>query len=57
MMAIPNIAGRYRGVRTETSDIERDRGITILARTFSVQHRATKINVIDMPGNAGELAS
>jgi GTP-binding protein len=36
----------------DSSDQERERGITILAKNISVRHRDTKINVIDTPGHA-----
>ena len=36
----------------DSGDLERERGITILAKTTSVQYRGTKINIIDTPGHA-----
>lgn len=36
----------------DSGDIERERGITILAKTTSVRYRGTKINIIDTPGHA-----
>jgi GTP-binding protein len=36
----------------DSNDLERERGITILAKNVSVQYRDTKINVIDTPGHS-----
>jgi GTP-binding protein len=36
----------------DSFDLERERGITILAKTTSVRYRDTKINIIDTPGHA-----
>jgi len=36
----------------DSNDLERERGITILAKNVSVRHRGVKINVIDTPGHA-----
>ncbi|MCL2331935.1 MAG: GTP-binding protein, partial [Actinomycetia bacterium] len=36
----------------DSNDQERERGITILAKNFSIRYRDTKINVIDTPGHA-----
>jgi GTP-binding protein len=36
----------------DSSDLERERGITILAKNVSVRHKGIKINVIDTPGHA-----
>lgn len=36
----------------DNTDIERERGITILAKTTSVVYKETKINIIDTPGHA-----
>ena len=36
----------------DSNDLERERGITILAKNMSVQYNDTKINVIDTPGHA-----
>ncbi len=36
----------------DNNDIERERGITILAKNTSVRYNNTKINIIDTPGHA-----
>ena len=36
----------------DSNDIERERGITILAKTTSVMFNDTKINILDTPGHA-----
>ncbi|MFA7287734.1 MAG: GTP-binding protein, partial [Melioribacteraceae bacterium] len=36
----------------DSNDIERERGITILAKNISIPYKEHKINVIDTPGHA-----
>ena len=36
----------------DSGDIERERGITILAKNCSCMHKGVKINVVDTPGHA-----
>ena len=36
----------------DSNDIERERGITILAKNTAVMYKGTKINIIDTPGHA-----
>ena len=36
----------------DSNDIERERGITILAKNTSLMHNGVKINIIDTPGHA-----
>ena len=36
----------------DSNDIERERGITILAKTTAVQYEDTRINILDTPGHA-----
>ena len=36
----------------DSNDLERERGITILAKNLSVIYKGTKINIIDTPGHA-----
>ena len=36
----------------DSGDIERERGITILAKNTAIQYGDTKINIVDTPGHA-----
>ena len=36
----------------DSNDIERERGITILAKCTSVEHNGMRINIVDTPGHA-----
>ncbi|MEO8245294.1 MAG: GTP-binding protein, partial [bacterium] len=51
-------SGSYRDNQTVTeramdsNDIERERGITILAKCTSVEHNGIRINIVDTPGHA-----
>ncbi len=36
----------------DSNDLERERGITILAKNTAVRYKGTKINIIDTPGHA-----
>jgi GTP-binding protein len=36
----------------DSNDLEREKGITILAKNTSVRYRGTKINIIDTPGHS-----
>ena len=36
----------------DSNDIERERGITILAKNISVNYKDCKINIIDTPGHS-----
>lgn len=36
----------------DSNDLERERGITILAKNMSVYYKNTKINIVDTPGHA-----
>jgi GTP-binding protein len=36
----------------DSNDLERERGITILAKNTAINYRGTKINIVDTPGHA-----
>ena len=36
----------------DSNDLERERGITILAKNTAIQYKDTKINIVDTPGHA-----
>ncbi|HQH63744.1 MAG TPA: GTP-binding protein, partial [Clostridiales bacterium] len=36
----------------DSNDLERERGITILAKNTAIHYRGTKINIVDTPGHA-----
>ena len=36
----------------DSNDLERERGITILAKTTGVRYRGVKINIVDTPGHS-----
>src|SRR5450631_46613 len=36
----------------DSNDLEKERGITILAKNTSVRYKGTKINIVDTPGHA-----
>lgn len=36
----------------DSGDLERERGITILAKVTSIEHNGTRINIVDTPGHA-----
>jgi GTP-binding protein len=45
--------GQLQGDRIlDSNDLERERGITILAKNIAIPYRGIKINVIDTPGHA-----
>lgn len=55
---ILKFAGTFRenqdtsNISMDSNDIEKERGITILAKTTSVIYENTKINILDTPGHA-----
>ena len=36
----------------DSNELERERGITILAKTTAIEHRGCRINIVDTPGHA-----
>src|SRR5260221_6910434 len=36
----------------DTNDLERERGITILAKNAAIRYKGVKINIVDTPGHA-----
>jgi GTP-binding protein len=45
--------GQLKGERIlDSNDLERERGITILAKNIAIRYGDTKINLIDTPGHA-----
>ena len=36
----------------DSNDLERERGITILAKNTSIRYRGTKVNIVDTPGHS-----
>jgi GTP-binding protein len=51
-------SGRYRDTQLvgeqilDSNDLERERGITILAKNIAIPYKGVKINIIDTPGHA-----
>ena len=51
-------SGRYRDTQLvgeqilDSNDLERERGITILAKNIAIPYNGVKINIIDTPGHA-----
>jgi GTP-binding protein len=51
-------SGRYRDTQLvgeqilDTNELERERGITILAKNIAIPYQGVKINIIDTPGHA-----
>src|SRR6201982_2017924 len=49
---LERLAGGQHGLILDSNDIERERGITILAKNIALKLGAAKVNIIDTPGHA-----
>jgi GTP-binding protein len=49
---LERLAGGQHGLILDSNDIERERGITILAKNIALTFGSTKVNIIDTPGHA-----
>ncbi len=49
---LDRLAGGQHGLILDSNDLERERGITILAKNIALNVAGTKINIIDTPGHA-----
>ena len=49
---LDRLTGGQHGLILDSNDLERERGITILAKNIAVTIGGTKINIIDTPGHA-----
>src|SRR5689334_3994184 len=49
---LDRLVGGQHGLILDSNDLERERGITILAKNIALLYRGVKINLIDTPGHA-----
>src|SRR5262245_18791878 len=49
---LERLAGGQHGLILDSNDLERERGITILAKNIALKLGGTKVNIIDTPGHA-----
>src|SRR5579872_199971 len=49
---LQKLEGGQHGLILDSNDLERERGITILAKNIAIQVGGVKINLIDTPGHA-----
>jgi GTP-binding protein len=49
---LDRLAGGQHGLILDSNDLERERGITILAKNIALNLAGTKVNIIDTPGHA-----
>src|ERR1700740_2492936 len=49
---LDRLAGGQHGLILDSNDLERERGITILAKNIALTLAGTKVNIIDTPGHA-----
>jgi GTP-binding protein len=52
MAELERLAGGQHGLILDSNDLERERGITILAKNIALTIDGTKVNIIDTPGHA-----
>jgi GTP-binding protein len=52
MAELDRLAGGQHGLILDSNDLERERGITILAKNIALTIDGTKVNIIDTPGHA-----
>src|SRR5687767_10628797 len=49
---LDRLVGGQHGLILDSNDLERERGITILAKNIAITLGGTKVNIIDTPGHA-----
>src|SRR5579884_2043428 len=49
---LDRLVGGQHGLILDSNDLERERGITILAKNIAIKLGGTKVNIIDTPGHA-----
>src|SRR5437667_6635757 len=49
---LDKLAGGQHGLILDSNDLERERGITILAKNIAINVAGIKVNIIDTPGHA-----
>src|SRR5262245_56977498 len=49
---LDRLMGGQHGLILDSNPLERERGITILAKNMALQLAGTKLNIIDTPGHA-----
>ncbi len=49
---LDRLVGGQHGLILDSNDLERERGITILAKNIAINVGGTKVNIIDTPGHA-----
>src|SRR5436189_5000108 len=49
---LDKLQGGQHGLILDSNDLERERGITILAKNIALNLSGTKVNIIDTPGHA-----
>src|ERR1043165_3646984 len=49
---LDRLVGAQQGLILDSNDLEKERGITILAKNIALNLGGTKVNIIDTPGHA-----